>query len=233
MSEPNIYPLDWETTEIKLSKGRFSHVLRRPTAEQVYKREEELQQEIPIGRDGSYSLPDPNAGEAVDAALYDDIAVSAEGYDDLGSFEFAKLHKASAVQALYAREIDIEDGADPFGDEVAITEEIGAGAEPEYTLRHILRRPKASELESYRRKTAATSQVKPGKRGRQILVTRSALRSIAAFYDQWLVRIEGASVGGNAWSEDLRGEFLNAVDPLVKRRVVGALCSAIEAAQRD
>lgn len=225
-----LYPLDWKTTEVRLGKGRFVHILRRPEPEQIFKRDADLQQEIPIGQDGSYSLPDPTANDTVDAALYDEIVVENKGFDNV---ELSAFHKSSAVQALWKREIYIDDDADPFDDEIAIVDEVGSGDLPDFTILHVMRQPKPSELDSYRRKAAANSQVKPGKRGRQILVTRSNLRSLSAFYDLWLVRIAGAAVEGRAWSEGERTAFLAAVDPLVKRKVVAELAEAIGSAARD
>ena len=224
------YPLDWETTEVRLGKGRFRHVLRRPTAEQILKRDADLQQEIPIGQDGSYSLPDPTASDTVDAALYDEIVAENSGFETV---ELSPFHKSAAVQALWNREIYIDDDADPFAEEILVVDEVGGSDLPDFTVHHVMRQPKVSELDSYRRKAAANSQVKPGKRGRQILVTRSNLRSLIAFYDLWLVRIERATVDGREWSEDQRTAFLAAVDPLVKRKVVAALTDEIGAAVRD
>lgn len=229
VSPTSLYKLDWESIEVTLAKGRFTHILRRPTAEQILKREDDLQQEIPIRPDGSYSLPDPTLGEAVDAKLYDEIVVEAQGYTDA----VWDVHKSHAVQAIYRREVELEEGADPFGEEIAIIEEIGSGDLPDFTVRHVMRRPSQSELDSYRRKSAAGSQIKPGKRGRQVLVTKSNLKHLIPFYDLWLVRVEGATVGGETFTDATRADFLAAVDPLIKRRVVAELAEAISAALRD
>jgi hypothetical protein len=229
-SASSAYPLDWSTTEVKLGKGRFRHVLRRPTAEQIFKRDEDLQQEVPIRPDGSYSLPDPTANDTVDAKFYDEICESNSGFE---TTELSAFQKSAAVHALWKREIYIGDDQDPFADEVVVLDEIGSGDDPDFVISHVLRQPKTSELDSYRRKSAANSHVKPGKRGRQILVTRSNLKSLAAFYDLWIVRIDGATVEGQTWSENDRTGFLAMVDPIVKRKVVAELFDAVTTAARD
>ncbi len=214
MSNETLYKLDWETADIRLAKGRFVHTLRRPDAEMIYAREDELQAEIPINKDGSYSLPDPTANEAVDAKYYDRIVESATGYTG----GVPELHKANAFQALYIREIYVDDDADVFADEVPVAEEVDAGGETVVT--HVMRQPTEAELKSYRRKMSQSSEIKAGKRGRQLLVTRSLLKTAVQFYELWLERIEGATVGGKTYSQDMRPAFIDAVDPLIRRKVV-------------
>lgn len=189
------------------------------------KYDEDLQQDIPIGRDGSYSLPDPTVNEAVEAAIYDQIAERATGYPE--NQEVPRHHKALAFKGLYQREVEVDPDADLFGDEIPVIDEIGSGIEADFVIRHILRQPTQSELNSYRRKSSATNQVKPGKRGRQIVATRSGLKNAAMFYDLWLVRIDGASVDGQGWSNDNRAAFAAIVDPLLKKKVVEQLVAKL------
>ena len=172
------FRLDWETTEIALAKGRFTHTLRRPDRELILKRDAEIQTEIPIAKDGSYSMPDPTVNEEVDARYYDKIVVESTGYSDA----VPELHKARAFQGLYNREITIEDEADIFADEVCVLEEIGGDIVPDFTIRHVMRQPTESEIKAYRRKMSVTHEVKPGKRGRQSLVSRSTLKLAMQYY---------------------------------------------------
>lgn len=213
-----VYPLDWKTTEIRMGKGRFTHTLRRPTAEELFKREDRRQSAIPIAKDGSYGMPDPTLAEAANAELYDAICVEASGYTS----DVPQLHKSLAVENLWAkREYSVPDDADVFGDEVPVLEEIGGDIDADFTVRHILRQPTEGELSRYRGRASQNIEIKPGKRGRQQLVSKANLRALAAFYDQWIVRIEGAAVGGRTWSGDARNEFIECVDPITKRAVVG------------
>jgi len=209
------FKLDWQDMEISLKKGRFTHTLSRPAAELILAREKELENEIPIGKDGGYKLPDPTAQEDVDAKYYDQIVVKTEGYP--GSVP--GYHKAAAFQGLYQREIYVDEDADIFADEVAVIEEIGGGDDPDFTIQHIMRQPTEQELKRWRRRSA-NSEIKPGKRGKQKLVTTSNLPAAMEFYGLWLVRIEGATVGGAACSPDRRDEFIAQVDPLIQRKVV-------------
>lgn len=209
------YKLDWQDAEIKLSKGRFSHILSRPTAEMILAREDELQPEIPIAKDGSFALPDSTAQEETDAKYYDQIVIKADGYR--GAIPVA--HKAAAFQGLFRREIYLDPECDIFGDEVTVLEEIGGSDEPDFVVRHVLRQPSEAELKKYRQSTAG-GRLLPDKRGRQKLVTSSNLRTAMRFYDTWLVRLEGATVMGSAFSAEKRAEFLALVDPLIQRKVV-------------
>lgn len=211
-----LFRLDWETSRIKLGGGKFTHEMRRPQLDELLERDRGLQTEIPIGRDGSYQMPDPTAAEDVDAELYDRLTVSTSGY----AGAVPTSHKAAAVRGLYNREFAIAEGSDIFGDEVSVTEEIGSGAEADFTIVHVLRQPTEEELRQYRRKTASAGEVKPGKRGKQIFVSRSNLKAAIAFYDQLMVAVRGAHIGGETFRDDLRQAFANAVDPLIKKDVV-------------
>jgi hypothetical protein len=220
--------LDWQNAEIRLSKGRFSHTLARPTPEMILARDEELQSEIPIAKDGSFSLPDATAHEETDAKYYDQIVVRTEGYK--GAVPLA--HKAAAFQGLYRREIYLEPDSDIFGEEVTILEEVGSGEEPDFTIRHVLRQPEEAELRKFRQSNSG-GRMMPHKRGRQKLVTSSNLRSAMRYYSAWLVRIGGATVGGSAFSPDKRDEFIAHVDPLIQRRVVNALVDELAGSLLD
>lgn len=219
----NLYPLDWKDQEVRLGKGRFVHTVRRPTAEEVLEREKNLQSEIPIGADGSYKLPDPSATEDVDVPFYDKIALGATGYPE--GTAVPASHKSAVITGIYRREIYVAEDADIFGEEVPVTEEIGSGDEPDFTVIHWMRQPTEEELKKFRRRNGA-GEVKPGKRGRQILVTKSNLRLMMEHYDKWLVRIEGGTSEEVAQPTDL-------IDPLIQRRVVQALVDAISGGLLD
>jgi hypothetical protein len=222
------YKLDWQDAEIRLSKGRFSHTLSRPPAEMIIAREEELQSEIPIARDGSFSLPDSTAYEETDARYYDRIVVKTGGYK--GAIPVA--HKAAAFQGLFRREIYLDPDCDIFSDEVTVLEEIGGADEPDFLIRHTLRQPTEAELKKCRQANSG-GKLMPDKRGRQKLVTSSNLRSAMRFYNSWLVRLDGATVGGNTFSPDKRDEFVALVDPLVQRKVVNVLVDELTGSLLD
>lgn len=225
VSHAQLYKLDWADMDVKLAKGRFCHTLRRPTTDEVLARENDLQAEIQINKDGSYAMPDPTATEEVDARYYDQIVQQVKGYAH--DKAVPELHKSAAFQAMYRREVEVDEDCDVLGsDEIAIVEEIGTGAVPDFTVRHIMRPPSEAELKTYRRRANATSEIRQGKRGRQVLSTRSNLRNSMQHYALWLVRIEGASVAGEAFTDANRAAFIDAVDPLIQRRVVAELADA-------
>lgn len=222
------YKLDWQDAEIRLSKGRFSHTLSRPSAEMIMTREDELTSEIPIAKDGSFSLPDSTAYEETDAGYYDRIVVKTEGYKGV----VPTAHKAAAFQGLFRREIYLDPECDIFADEMTVIEEIGGGDEPDFVIRHTLRQPTEAELKKCRQANSG-GKLMPGKRGRQKLVTSSNLRSAMRYYSTWLVRLDGATVGGSAFSPDKREEFVALVDPLIQRKVVNVLVDELTGSLLD
>lgn len=227
--DPSLYPLDWQTTDIKLAKGRFTHTVKRPTTEMILAREDELDTEIPIAKDGSYNLPDQTAVEESDAKVYDKIKTEATGYNDR---EIPILHKAKVFQGLYQREVYVDEDVDIFDDEIPVTEEIGDDDEPDFTLRHILRQPDEKELRKIRQSFRG-GKMTPDKRGRQKFVEKSNLRKAMTYYSTYLNRLEGAKVGEQPFHTERKAEFIANVDPLIQRRVVKALVEKLTGSLLD
>lgn len=213
-----LFKLDWDSTDIRLAKGRFVHTLKRPDAEMVLDRERTIPNEIPLGKDGSYAIPDPTATEATDAKFYDKIAVEADGYGDR---EIPVSHKAAAFQGLYVRDIYVDEDQDLFADEIIVTEEIGPSDDPEFVIRHVLSVDE-QRLQKARRKFAG-GRLEHDRRGRQKYVAEQNLAASMEFYRAWLVRIDGATVNGEEFSAENRDQFIATVDPLIQRKVVRTL----------
>ncbi len=224
-----LYPLDWNTTEVKLAKGRFTHILQRPTSELILERDALLETEIPIAKDGSYSLPDETASEDIDVKYYDRLANDSHGY---GEREIPALHKAKAFQALFQREIYVDESADIFDEEIIVIEEIGSDNEPDFTIRHVLRAPDEKDLKRIRQ-AINNGRLMPDKRGRQKFVSHSNLRKMMSFYAQYFVRLDGAKIDERPFSDDRREEFIEAVSPLVRRRVVALLVAELSGKLSD
>lgn len=224
-----LYALDWQQTTIDLGKGRRLTV-RRPTQAEIIARDAELQTEIPIGKDGSYQLPDPTANEAIDAKYFDLLKLGDEGYGYAGTIP--EQHKSAAFNGLYTREIYVDESFDFEAAQVVVLEEIGSGVEPDFTVVHVMRQPSEAELKLYRRKSAG-GEIKPGKRGRQIFKTSSNLKAAMSFYAQWLISVEGATVDGREYSDAERAAFIAHVDPLIQRQVVNAVVEAYTAKLSD
>lgn len=218
------YPLDWNQTTINLGK-RYSHILRRPTPDEVFARDAATEISVEIAADGSYSLPDPTADEDANARLYDAIVASTSGYTG----DVPRMHKSAAINALYRRDVYAEDDASPFDDEITIIEEVG---DEEFKIRHVFRQPSEDELRQYRRRTQS-GQIKPGRHGRQVFVSKSNLKTLCEFYDRWIIRIEGVSLDGESFQAESRERFIAAVDPAIKRMAVQQLATLILDALRD
>jgi hypothetical protein len=221
-SGAKLFPLDWRTTEIKLAKGRFVHTISRPSNELMLEREDELDVEIPIAKDGSYGLPDATAQEEIDAKYYDRLNAQAEGYKGT----IPQAHKAAAFQGLFQREIYIDENCDIFGDEIVVIEEIGSGDEPDFVIHHILRGADESEIKKFRQR-ANNGRLSPDKRGRQKFVQKSNLRSAMAFYQSLFKRMTGAKIGEKPFDQWTKGEVFDYVNALIQRRVVQVYVEAL------
>lgn len=216
------FPLDWKTQEVVLKGGRFRHVLRRPTVDQLIKRDAELQSEIPLSKDGTIKLPDATATEETDARIYDELVESTDGYKEIVPVQ----HKAAAFHGMYIREIYVAEDCDIFGDEIRVVEETGRGFEADEKILHTFRQPTEEELRRYRRRTN-NGTLKPGKRGRQTFVSASTLKTAIEHYDLWITSIYGVTVGGAGFSPDRKAVFVDAVDPLIKRQVVNEMVNEL------
>jgi hypothetical protein len=215
-----LYKLDWETAEINLAKGRFVHTLRRPDHDMLLERDKEIAVEIPIAKDGSYSLPDPTETEEIDAKYCAKIRVGEPtGYDGRS---IPTNHAAAAFQGLYRREIYIPEGCDILGSEITVLEEIGGGDDPDFVITHVIAQPDESDLRKLRKKLS-NGQLVPDKRGRQKFVRPSSLKTTMQHYSSWMKRVDGATVGDQTYSADNREAFLAHVDPLIQQRVVSVV----------
>jgi hypothetical protein len=219
-NSPKLYKLDWETVEISVNKGRFTHILRRPRLEELLARDRALQTEITFAKDGSFDLPDDNRETEANAALYDAIGGKTTGY---GNSIPNIFHKSAAIKALYDHNIELDDFSEVFDEAVCIKQEIGGDDEPEFVIKHFLRQPSESELREYKKATA-NNRLIPGKRGKQTFIGKSNLRSAVAFYDKLFTDLEGAEK-----SEDC----LAHIDALVKARVVTVFVYELTGALSD
>ncbi len=214
LADKGLYPLDWKEQEIKLGKGR-SVTVRRPTQDEIVKRDAELQKEIPVNRDGGFVLPDPTVNEETDAKYFDQIKTA--GVDDLWESQKAKI-----FNELYAREIYVDEAFEIGDETIPVIEEIGKGDEPDFVITHLMRMPTEAEVKLFRKKSAG-GEMKPGKRGRQNFVSSSNLRTAMSFYQQWFVGIDGATVDGKTCATEGLNVFVAHVDPLIQRQVVNAV----------
>lgn len=210
-----LYPLDWKTTEVKLGKGRFSQTLERPSNDLLVERSDDLAVEVPIAKDGSYSVPDATEQETIDAKYAEKIRVDQQGYN--GNIPTA--HSAAAFNALFQREIYVDPDCDIFGEEITVIEEIGGDDEPEFVIKHIIKTPDEKQLKNARQ-VFGRGRIYPDKRGRQKYVEKSNLRSAMRIYSEWLDRQEGSSVNNESFSAENRESFINETNALTQRKVV-------------
>lgn len=225
----NLYPLDWKTIDVTLAKGRFTHTLARPSNELLMQREAQLKTEIGISKDGSYNLPDETEQEELDAKYYDAVKQDATGY---GAREIPTLHKATAFQGLFKSSIEVDEDCDIFDEEITVNEEIGTGDEPDFVVRHVLRQPDEKELNKLR-KIFRNSKITPDKNGRQKIVTASNLRQAMSVYAAYLVRLDGAKVGDEAFSDERRQDFINNVNVLTQRAVIRVFVEKLSGSLSD
>ena len=172
--------------------------------------------EIPIGKDGSYSLPDPTETEEIDAKYSEKLRVETSGYDGRS---IPISHSAAAFQGLYVRDIYLDEDCDIFADELVINEDVPDSDDPEYRIRHIIGQPDEAEVRKLKQRMNS-GRVEPDKRGRQKYVTTSPVRAAMECYAKWMRRVDGATVADQPYSAVNREAFLSTIDPLVKLRVV-------------
>lgn len=183
----------------------------------MIERQDEI--EIPIAKDGSYSLPDEIAQEEIDARYYEKIKNSATGY--VGR-EVPTVHKAKAFQALFLSEIFVDEEGDIFDDEITVIEEIGSGDDPDFTLRHRITVLEEKELKKIRQ-MFKNGRLAPDKRNRQKFLQKLNLRKAMMYFAQYYVWTDGASVGGKKFIPERRDEFIVSINPLVQREILRVL----------
>lgn len=213
-----MYALDLKTIEVTLADGRYVHVVARPSAEMILEREGEINQDIEIDKKGGYALPNPTELEEIDAKFYDRIVVTeATGYERA----IPELHKATVFQSVLERNIYVAEGCDVYGDEITVIEEVGSGDEPDFVIEHKLRGATEAKVKAFRRKNN-NRKIDRARNGKQKLVQPSQLKPAMDFYRSLMTGMEGAKVGDQAYSDDVRETFLAHVNPLVQRAVVKA-----------
>lgn len=204
----DIYPLDWKTQEIELGQGR-SVTVRHPKPDEILERDRKL---MTIGC--SVNI------DKIDAMCFDLVKIKANGFDG----ELFEPQKAKIFNGIYMRRIYVRDDWDQQAP-VPVIEEIGSPgfSEPDFTITHLCRRPSEGEIELWRKLPARLSLASAASHNLSLM--KPAMR----FYAKWLVRIDGASVTGQLYTDDRRSDFINHVDPLIQRRVVDAVFDACPA----
>lgn len=235
------YPLDVTEFEINVETKPgviCVHKLRKPTLDELVKREEMSvyeTEEIDKGQD-RVIVDD----ERANVGLWDKIAVSVKNYSADGGWltvtpELAARipgpHKVTAIRGLYTTSCEVISSGDDAGyysldgEEFVIQQEIGTNSEaPDYIIHHTLRQPTEGERQDYRRRASSTVLVRGTKKTRARVVTN--LRAAVELYDKLFIRAEGFS-GIEA------DKLLRHIDPMWKRQVVVALMQTFESSLSD
>lgn len=91
-----------------------------------------------------------------------------------------------------------------------------------FKIIHVLRNP--SEEESLAFRTNIVKGVfSTDEEGREIILLTLNLSTAVEFYNRLLLSVENAAVGGNTYSEETRDDFLEAINPVYKLRVLEPL----------
>ncbi len=262
-----LYPLDQPeiSVEIKAGNAVLGHKLTRPTLAQLVEREGQIHYESESISDSEERINSDD--EAANARLWDGCAVMVRGYR-LGKADATPLaewrevtpelkaaipsaHKATAIRALYQSACEIEKDEDEGftlgADEWTVKQIFGDPENPQFVIRHILRTPTESERREFKRRPAQISFSKGSRRQKTRVTTN--LKAHVELYDGLLQMIEGATIGGKAWSEignariaDIAegksksprlSEFDAVIDPIWKRQVIDCLMRSFEASTQD
>jgi hypothetical protein len=225
-----------------------THIVRKPTFDELQKREEKLVHEYRevAKREEEVDIND----EAANAYLYDQIIRAVEHYDlgdgadpaerrEVGEDLRALIpvaHKAAVVKGLYFGTARIETDPAMKGfrlggvRELRVRQEIGP-REQVAPVVHVLREPGESERAKYRNQSTQLRAVKGSRQSRSKIVQK--LRPAVELYDALIVRVEGATVGGRTFDEAGREQFVAQIDALWKRQAVETVLASFEAELRD
>lgn len=223
--------------EIEANGKTLKHKLRKPTLDDLVKREDLIVYETEEIADGQDAIRADT--ERADAALWDRIAISVTGYrtGDQGpdaeihvtselAAKIPSSHKATAVRGLYASTCEVEAGDDEGfnldGESFTVRQDIGPDTEPYAVIRHTLRQPTEGERQDYRRRSSQTVLVRGSKRTKARVQTN--LKPAVELYDKLFLSISGVEENGQA---------MKLVDPLWKRQVVMALMASFESSLSD
>jgi hypothetical protein len=92
---------------------------------------------------------------------------------------------------------------------------------------HLLRKPTEDESFTFRT-NIVEGYFSTDEEGREIIQFKLNLATAVEFYNNLLINIENASVGGKSFSDETREAFLEAINPVYKLRVLEPLfnCNA-------
>lgn len=129
--------------------------------------------------------------------------------------------KNSVITKLYRCYCDVEKPATSDNDGQRIYQNINFKSSS-FDVIHILRKP--SEDENYTFRTNIVSgSFSTDEEGKEIIQLKLNLSTAVEFYDNLLINIENATVGGQMFSDETRGAFLEAINPVYKLRILEPL----------
>lgn len=248
-AELKLYPFDLEFIEVPFNARPNAekpktvwHKLRKPTLQQLKDRESQIKSELVSI--SSREDEDRSDDRAANANLWRKLIVAVKGYrsatdwrelSDAEKDEMKPGHKARAIEQMYTAAFVVEVGDD---DEVCIgaetwviRQEVGAGREPDFVIRHSLREPTASEWDKFKGTAQRTSYIRGSKRLRRKF--NASLQSYCEIYDAILLSVDGGTVGGHVFSAGARKAFLFHVDPIWKRKIIETLINTLEGQSSD
>lgn len=235
------YPLDVTEFEInvQVKPGVVCvHKLRKPTLDELVKREElSLYETEEIDKGQDKVIVDD---ERANVALWDKIAIAVQNYSPDGEWRevtpelAARIpgpHKVTAIRGLYSSTCEVISSGEDLGyynldgEEFIVQQEIGTNSEaPDYIVHHTLRQPTESERQEYRRRASSTVLVRGSKKTRARVVTN--LKAAVELYDKLFISADGFT-GVDA------DKVLRHIDPIWKRQAVVALMQTFESSLSD
>ena len=129
--------------------------------------------------------------------------------------------KTTVITRLYRCYCELEQHATSNSKERSIRQYIDFDSET-FSVRHVLKNPDQDEISEF-----STNIVKGSfstdEEGREIINLHLNLATAVTFYDKLLVRIENGVVNGSAYQDTERENFLKAINPVYKLRVLEPL----------
>jgi len=246
---PKPYPFDLEFIAVSFNARPKSetpkivwHKLRKPTLQQLKDRESQIKSELVSI--SSREDEDRSDDSAANANLWRKLIVAVKGYRGAADWrelteaekeEMKPGHKSRAIAQMYmgsclvdaAEDDEVGIGAETW----VIRQEIGAGREPDFVVRHSLREPTKAEWEKFNGAALRVSHVRGAKRPRRKINT--SLQTYCDLYDAILLSIDSGTVGGKAFTPETRKAFLAQIDPTWKREIIATLMATLEGQSSD
>jgi hypothetical protein len=130
--------------------------------------------------------------------------------------------KNSVITKLYRCYCGVKKSESSDNDSQMIYQSIPSKSSSSFNIIHVLRKPTAEESYTFRT-NIVKGKFSTDEEGQEIIQLKPNLLIAIEFYESLLIKIENATVGGQVFSGETRGAFLESINPVYKLRVLEPL----------